>query len=78
MTKKMKINVNGIKVKGATGFRTLSGDIDIEIDENGIPVDQFWRRRLKDAQIDGRIECLDPVKQCETVKPTKKRKGERR
>lgn len=36
------------------------GDIvDVETDEHGAPLEQFWRRRLRDALIDG---CVDVVK----------------
>lgn len=28
---------------------------EIEVDENGTPLDRNWRRRLKDSKIDGAI-----------------------
>lgn len=31
-------------------------------DKNGIPTEAFWRRRLKDAAIDGCIEIVQPAK----------------
>ena len=35
----------------------------IEIrDDNGIPVDKFWRDRLKDAKIDKCVEIVKPTK----------------
>lgn len=32
--------------------------IEVE-DANGIPLDIFWRKRLKDATIDGNCEVVD-------------------
>jgi hypothetical protein len=48
----MKIKVNNIP-----GY---SGIINIKTDENGVICDKFWRRRVKDSQIDG---CLEIIKQ---------------
>lgn len=37
-------------------------------DKNGIPTDAFWRRRLKDAAIDGCFEIVQPAKQATKAK----------
>lgn len=51
MREKLKIN------KPMAGHRT--GDIvEIEVDKNCIPLDRFWRNRLKDAEIDGCVELV--------------------
>ena len=52
----MKLKVNNVK-----GF---SGTIEIE-DSNGIPVERFWRNRLKDAEIDNCCEVIDETKPSE-------------
>lgn len=46
---KIKINkeINGLK----PGIK-----IEIETDENGVPLLKYWRRRYADAKIDGCIE----------------------
>ena len=31
-------------------------------DQNGIPTEAFWRRRLKDAALDGCVEIVQPAK----------------
>ena len=43
----------------------------IEVDENNIPVEKFWRDRFKDSKFDN---CLEEVKE---VKPKKTLKGEK-
>jgi len=48
----MKIKLN-VAMKGYA----KSQEITIG-DENGIPLDQFWRRRLTDAEIDNSIEIV--------------------
>lgn len=34
----------------------------IHVDENGIPLERYWRDRLKDAPIDGCIEIVKKKK----------------
>ena len=48
----MKIKINN--VKGYTGHVT------IQTDGNGVPLDKFWRNRLKDALTDNCIEVVKP------------------
>lgn len=51
-TIKLKIN---IPMQGYAAGREIS----IEADRSGVPLDKFWRRRLKDAEID---DCVCVVK----------------
>lgn len=60
-TKKLKINSDFV-----SGYK--KGDVvGIDVDSNDIPINPFWRQRLKDAQQDN---C------CELIKETKKYKKE--
>lgn len=43
-----------LKINHVPGF---SGTITIE-DNNGIPVERFWRNRLKDAETDNCVEVV--------------------
>ena len=45
-----------LKVNNVPGY---SGIINIE-DDNGIPIDKFWRNRLEDAKIDNCVEIIKP------------------
>ena len=47
----MKLRINNVK-----GF---SGTVEIE-DIESIPVDPFWRRRLKEAKTDNCVEVVKP------------------
>ena len=65
----MKIKLNIAMKSYAKGQEITIGD------ENGIPLDPFWRRRLKDAEIDKSIEIVqtkETVKTKEKSKPTKR------
>lgn len=44
-------DLNGVRA-GKTG--------KIPCDEHGMPLDKYWRNRLRDAKIDGCIEVLKP------------------
>lgn len=33
--------------------------LNLKVDKNGVPIEQYWRRRLKDSKIDN---CMEPVK----------------
>ena len=46
----MKIKINNVK-----GY---SGALTIKTDANGVPLDKFWRRRLKDAETDNCVEII--------------------
>ncbi len=54
----------------ADSFPGMTRDEIVEVPEvDGIPSEQFWRRRLKDAQTDGCCEVVQP----EPEKSSKKR-----
>jgi len=65
-----------MKIKLKVGFSGYAEGQEINIDDdNGIPVSHFWRRRLKDAEIDKSIEIVqtkETVKTEEKSKPTKR------
>lgn len=54
--------MNNIRVKILKSFGAYNeGDgITLLCDGEGTPIDQYWRRRLKDAEADG---CCEVVKQ---------------
>ena len=56
----MKLKINNVK-----GY---SGIIEIETDGEGLPVDKFWRNRLKDSLIDGCVEVVKPKPKTESKK----------
>ena len=48
-----------MKIKLNTAMKSYAKGQEITIgDENGVPIDPFWRRRLKDAKIDNSIEIV--------------------
>lgn len=51
MTKKLKIQVNFDVGKIKKGSQIM-----IDVDNAGIPLDKFWRKRLKDSAIDNCIQ----------------------
>lgn len=52
MKRKLKIN---------KAFRGHKAEeiVAVECDENGTPLDQFWRKRVKDSAIDGCVEFVE-------------------
>jgi len=36
--------------------------VRIRVDKNGVPIDAYWRNRLKDADVDGCVEFYDTKK----------------
>lgn len=48
-----------LKINNVSGH---AGTIDIQTDENGVPLNRFWRKRLKDAAIDQCVEIMKPRK----------------
>lgn len=53
----MKIKLNH-SMAGYEAGRTVT----ILTDASGVPLDKFWRRRIKDAQIDNCLEVIKPSK----------------
>ena len=56
-----------LKINNVSGY---SGIVTVQTDSADIPLDRFWRKRLKDAETDN---CVEVVK-AET-KPKKTRKA---
>ena len=46
----MKLKINNVK-----GY---SGIIEVDTDSHGVPLEKFWRNRLKDSAIDGCVEVV--------------------
>ncbi len=57
----MKLKINSVKGYNAGQVVT------VQTDSHGIPLDKFWRRRIKDAETDN---CVEAVK---AAKPKKER-----
>ena len=53
----MKVKLN-MPMQGYEAGR----EVTIECDRSGVPLEKFWRRRLKDAQIDNCLEVVKPSK----------------
>jgi hypothetical protein len=53
-----------ILVKGGIPGYAAGSEIEVDADEEGTPLDLHWRRRLKDAEIDG---CCEVVVERETT-----------
>jgi len=65
--KKVEYTVN-VNIHGMKAGQTIL----LDVDTNGIPLDRKWRRRLKDAKIDG---CMTKkTKQPETKTSSEKDK----
>ena len=47
-----------LKINKVSGY-AAGAVIDIQTDSGGIPLDKFWRKRLKDAALD---DCVEVVK----------------
>lgn len=50
--KELKLKINNVR-----GF---GGVVTIQTDQKGVPLDKFWRNRLKDAEIDNCVEIVKP------------------
>ena len=53
----MKIKLN-TPMKGYEAGR----EVTIECDSSGVPLEKFWRRRLRDAKIDNCVEVIKSSK----------------
>jgi hypothetical protein len=47
-----------LKINSVPGY---SGAVTIQTDGNDIPLDKFWRNRLKDAKTDNCVEVIPPT-----------------
>lgn len=52
-----------LKVNNVPGH---SGTVTIQTDENGVPLERFWRNRIKDAAVDNCVEVVKPSKPVKT------------
>lgn len=60
-----------IKVKTTLGDIAKAGETITTPDVGGVPTSQYWRRRLKESEIDG---CCEVVKESKS-KPSSKEKA---
>lgn len=51
-------------------------EVVLPADEHGTPLDQYWRRRLRDAEKDGCVERLERPTKRTSTKATKHKKVE--
>ena len=51
-----------IKLNKHLGTFRKGSIVNVDCDAHGIPLDQFWRRRLADAKIDNCCEIVKPVR----------------
>lgn len=74
MAIKIKLNQD---VKTPRGLKKAGSIISLESDVNNIPLDRFWRFRLKDSAIDNSIEVITDKKEApsEESKTNKKKKS---
>lgn len=48
-----------IKINRDLGKHKKGTQLKIEVDKNGIPLDQYWRNRLSDSKIDNCCELIE-------------------
>lgn len=48
-----------IKLNYAFSFHKKGDIIDIEVDEEGTPLNIYWRKRLNDSKLDNCIEVIN-------------------
>lgn len=65
---KTTITINSDALK-----KRFGASVEIEIDENGTPIDRYWRNRARDAAIDG---CITLAGKKKTGTSSKKTEGE--
>lgn len=53
----MKLKLN----KPMRGYEA-GREVTIQTDRSGVPLEKFWRRRLKDAKTDNCVEVVKPSK----------------
>ena len=49
-------------IKKPLGIYRAGETVQVECDKDGIPLDQYWRNRLKDAVVDQCVEEIQPEK----------------
>ncbi len=50
-----------IQVKKQMANHSVGDIVHLDADDNGVPIDFFWRRRLRDAKMDGCCEIMKSV-----------------
>lgn len=50
--KKTKLTVT---INNPALIKRFGSSLEIEVDENGTPIDRYWRNRVRDSAIDGCI-----------------------
>lgn len=48
--------IKTIKVNKDIGRHAIGAEVKVECDKKGVPLDVFWRRRLRDATTDNCVE----------------------
>jgi hypothetical protein len=61
-----------IRINKSFGPYTVGQEVKVTADEGGIPLDQYWRRRLQDAATDG---CCEVVTESKQTPKRKRRRG---
>ena len=49
-----------VEVRRVSGFKP-GQRVVIATDSEGVPLDKFWRRRLRDSKVDGCCEVVTPA-----------------
>ena len=66
MSKKILKRIRVNKAMGPS--LPIGAERDIEVDSEGVPLEQFWRQRVKDAKTDDCVEWVKPAKQQKSTK----------
>ena len=48
-------------IKTPKGLKKEGSTIDLFCDSNGIPLDKFWRDRLRDSAVDNCVELIKEI-----------------
>jgi len=51
-----------LKLNAPLGGKPAGTIIKIRTDKNGVPLDSYWRRRIKDSEIDNCVEFVKTPK----------------
>ena len=51
-----------LKLNAPLRGRPAGDEVRIQVDKNGVPIDAYWRNRLKDAAVDGCVEFYETKK----------------
>jgi len=46
-----------LKINNVPGY---TGTVNIKADSNGVPLDKFWRNRIKESELDNCVELVKP------------------